>query len=255
VIAIKLENIPIKEIYPRKDQPRKSFDKNALDELATSIKKYGILQPIIVSKAEDGYAIIAGERRYQAAKLINIDYLPCIIQDSANTREIALIENLQRENLNPIEEAKAIHSFMKDSKVSQADMAIILAKSRSYIANRLRLLKLDDFTAFHLESKKISEGHAKSLLGINNEKTRKSLIDKIIKEGLSVRQTEEQVRKLKTKKNTLEDVHIKEALDKLTDILETKVTLKGSQKKGTLLIEYYNKDQLYDLVEKLFSLE
>lgn len=255
MIAIKLENIPIKEIYPRKDQPRKSFDKNTLDELATSIKKYGILQPIIVSKAEDGYAIIAGERRYQAAKLANLHNLPCIVKDKSNTREIALIENLQRENLKPIEEAKAIHTFMKESKLSQSDMASILAKSRSYIANRLRLLNLDEFTASQLETRAISEGHAKTLLGIADEKKRQALTQKIINEGLSVRQTEEQVRKSKPYKKSSEDVHIKEAMDKLTDILQTKVSLKGTQAKGTLTIEYYNKDQLNELVEKLFSLE
>ncbi len=184
-----------------------------------------------------------------------MEYLPCIVEDKANIKEIALIENIQRENLNPVEEARAIQNFMKELNLSQYDMANILAKSRSYIANRLRLLNLDEFTTGKLEEKSISEGHAKTLLGISDEKKRKLLTQKIINEGLSVRQTEEQVRRSKSKKETIEDVHTKEVIDKLTQILQTKVILKGSQKKGTLVIEYYNEKQLNELVEKLFLLE
>ncbi len=256
--TIKLVNIKIEEIYPRNNQPRKYFDDDAILELSKSIEKHGILQPIIVSKESRGYAIIAGERRYRAAKMSKLESLPCIVRQNTNTKEIAIIENIQRENLSPMEEASAINDYMKEYSISQSDMAQILSKSRSYIANRLRILSLDEYTASQLNNNKLSEGHAKTLLGIKDEKKRKELANKIIKEGLSVRATESYVRQSKKviqKDKTSEDIYIKEAMDKLIDILGTKVYLGGNDKQGCLVIEYYNKDQLFDLVEKLYSLE
>ena len=273
--TIKLINIPIEVIYPNNSQPRKYFDNQALLELSQSIQEYGILQPIIVSKEANRYIIIAGERRYRAAKLLKLTTLPCLVHQSSQIKVISIIENLQREDLSPMEEATAISEYMKESVISQSDMATILSKSRSYIANSLRLLKLDEFTASHLRNKKLSEGHAKTLLGVKEQKKRVELVNRIIKEGLSVRATEKYVRQancklskkleknsnenleidLKDTNEKLENIYIEEAMDRLIDILGTKVHISGSQQKGSLVIDYYDKDQLFDLVEKLYSLE
>ena len=187
----------VSEIEPNRDQPRKKFDDDSIEELATSIKEHGLIQPIIVVKKEDYYMIVAGERRWRAAKLAGINKVPVVIKeyDEREISEIALIENIQRESLNPIEEAEGILSLMEKYDLKQEELAKIVSKSRPYIANSLRLLKLNkDDQLFVSESKK-STGHARCLVTVD-EALQKDIAQNIINKGLSVRETEELINNL-----------------------------------------------------------
>lgn len=250
-----ITNIDIKDIKTDKNQPRKTFAEESIEELSKSISKYGIIQPIVVFKEDEKYRIIAGERRYRAAIKAGLKSIACIVREKSDIEEISIIENIQREDLNPIEEAKAIKKLMEKKNLNQDEIAKLLSKSRSYIANILRLLKLDMNTITLLEGGYISEGHGKALLSIKEDKKRKEIANKILKEGISVRETEKiakEIRKSKSKKSN-GDIFKKDIENRLSDIMGTKVHI--DEGKGKISIDYYSEDHMQGIIELLFSLE
>ena len=244
--------IRITLISPNSDQPRKTFDEESLIELSKSIKEHGVIQPIIVTKKGELYTIIAGERRWRAAKMAGLTNIPAIVRDYApkEAMEIAIIENIQRKDLNPIEEAMAYQSLIEEYNITQDDVASRLSKSRSVIANSLRLLTLTKKVKELLIEGLLSAGHGRSLASIKDEKSQNALADKIIKEGLTVRDVEKllssktnesDVKKSSNKKTEYNDDFIYDDMVKrLEKRLGTKVKLKRTTKdKGELIIEYY----------------
>ncbi len=262
--AVKIENsqgsddkgileLKISEVEPNKAQPRSHFDDDALKSLSDSIKEYGVLSPIVVSKNENGfYMIIAGERRWRAAKLAGLKKIPAIIKeyDDKETMEIALIENLQREDLNPIEEAEGFKELMEIYKLTQEEVSKKMGKSRSAVANSVRLLSLPEKVRKMLINKEISSGHARAILSLNDEKVMLSVAEKIINEGLNVRQTENIVSKLlkepkkkEINKNDEELLRYLSSLEKnLGSHLGTKVKIHHGKSKGKIEIEYYSNE-------------
>lgn len=260
-----VEDIYIKHVIPNPDQPRKTFDEEALKELADSIREQGVIQPIIVEKSGDRYIIIAGERRFRASRLAGMDTIPGLIRKYTREQklEIALIENIQREDLNSIEEARAYLSLMNTLDLSQEAVAQKVGKKRSTIANSLRLLKLPEDMQESLKVGDISAGHARSILSVLNPSDMRILFSRITSKGLSVRESEQQavglnngVRKVTAgviKKVKNQDPEIRRIEQKFLDILGTKVTVKGGLKKGKIEIDYYSLDDLeriYDLLVK-----
>lgn len=252
--------LDINLIVPNKNQPRKEFEKVSLEELKNSIQQYGIIQPIVVRKVEDKYEIIAGERRWRAAREASFDKIPCIIKevDEKEAIKLAIIENIQREDLNPIEEANAFKSLMNTYNLKQEEVAEAVGKSRSYVANSLRLLNLDEEIQDYISEGKISTGHAKALLGVRNKKDRLSIAKTIIDKKLNVRETEKLVSKSKRKKtgrSTVEkDPFIKEIEERLMSTLGTKVTLISSKKGGKIEIEFYNEEDLQRILEVIMNI-
>lgn len=254
--------IDIEKIYPNENQPRKRFDNENIDSLCNSIKKHGILQPIVVKKDDKGnYMIIAGERRYRACIKAQIRQIPAIIKDIPikEIEEIALVENLQRENLNSIEEAIAYKNLIEKYNSTQEEIALLVGKSRPYITNTLRLLNLTERVINYIESGEISSGHGKALLRISNEMKQIEIAEKIIKEGLSVRQTESLIKDIidknqtKNKKAKEKDIFIIDIEEKLSDCLGTKVNICNGKNKGKIEIEYYSEEDLNDIIEKFLD--
>ena len=248
----RIKEIEVDLICPNPNQPRKIFEKEKLEELAESIKKYGVIQPIIVKKENDIYTIIAGERRWRASKIANISTIPCIIRDieNKNASEIALIENIQREDLNPIDEANAYDYIMNRYALTQEELSQVVGKSRVYITNTLRLLNLDDYVKEKIISNEISQGHARALISLDKN-IQKQLTDKIIKEGLSVRDIEKLVRdskKVKVKKIVEKDKFVLNIEEMLTNKLSTKVKITNKRNKGKIEIEYRSNDDLSRLL-------
>ena len=250
--------IRISDIEPNKEQPRKKFDEDALNELAESIKQYGIIQPIVVTKPKNGfYEIIAGERRWRAAKLAGLKEVPVIIKDYSDIEivEIALIENIKRENLNPIEEAIAYKRLLTEFNLNQDEVAERVSKSRVALTNSMRLLNLDERVQEILINEMISMGHARALLGIEDGDEQYNLDMRVFDEKLSVRDIEKIV-KAKNNKKKVEKPKEKEVLyqdleEKLKSIFGTKVTINNKGNKGKIEIEYYSKEDLeriYDLI-------
>lgn len=243
-------------------QPRKKFDKEKLNELAQSIKIHGIMQPIVVYPSEGRYTIIAGERRFRAAKIAGLDKIPVIIKelDKRGILELSLIENIQREDLNPMEQSAALYELMMEYGLTQDEVARRVGKSRSAIANLLRLRSLPDNVKKLVESEKLSAGHARCLLPLEDEKRITDAAKTIVENELSVREAEALVKKLldpassqpkavkKPKKLPLE---MREAQDELSNILATKVQLTGNRQKGRISISYYSAEQLNELYETL----
>ena len=262
------ENNEYKEVFvnislvePNRNQPRKEFDKDALSELANSIKQYGILQPIIVQKNGDMYEIIAGERRWRAAKEAGLTEVPVIIRDYDKQKimEISIIENIQRENLNPIEEAMAYQSLMEEYGLKHEELAERVSKNRSTITNSMRLLKLSDNIQQMIIDGKISAGHAKVLLSVENTSEQEKIAQELISKSLSVRELEKLVKqyikprkKKKSKDDTDYSLFYKEYEDRLKDILGTKVQINTKDKnKGRIEIDYYSAAELERIVELL----
>lgn len=245
-----VEVININQITPNRNQPRKIFDPERLAVLESSIKEHGVIQPILITKGDSGYQIVAGERRWRAAKNIGLKVIPVVIKDlsAKEVAEIALIENLQREDLNDIEEGLAYQDLIKDYKFTQEQVAHLVGKSRSHITNTMRLLKLDDETIKALNHKKISGGHGRTLLGISDIKQRKILLEQIIKESLSVREVEKAVafisnpKEKKPLKVKSDDVIAIEEL--ISGHFSTKIKIKHGPKRGKIEIEYYGDDDL-----------
>ncbi|MBQ9513428.1 MAG: ParB/RepB/Spo0J family partition protein [Clostridia bacterium] len=245
--------IDIGLIFANPNQPRKVFDETALRELADSISKHGVIMPIIVNKSGDRYMIIAGERRWRASKLAGLKKVPVIIKtyNERQIKEISLIENLQREDLNPIEAATAMRSLMDDYGLTQEDLADRIGKSRPAIANTLRLLSLSDEVIKMVASGNLSAGHARSLISIPNSDQIK-IANAIVKEGLSVREVEKRVKeyfmtpeeKEKKKKRAELSNELKELIGDMQRVLGTKVNAIGNDNKGRIYIDYYTRDDL-----------
>ncbi|TCK86775.1 ParB family chromosome partitioning protein [Natranaerovirga hydrolytica] len=249
--------LDINRVEPNRDQPRKKFDEDTLNELSESIKQYGIIQPILVQKENDYYSIIAGERRWRASKLAGLKEVPVIIKgyNKQEILEISLIENIQRENLNPIEEAKAYKKLIYDFNLKQDDLADKVSKSRSAISNVLRLLNLDERVQDMIMDDMLSSGHCRTLLSIENKDVQFDIANKIFDEKLSVRETEKLVKELKKPKKEeknikKEDPVYKEIEEKMKEVLGTKVRIiKKSNKKGKIEIEYYSQEELENIID------
>lgn len=256
-----ITNVEISLIEPNINQPRKEFSPEALQEMSESIKKYGVLQPIIVRKVVGGYQIIAGERRWRASKEAGLKEIPCIIKDVEEilTAEIAITENIQREDLNAIEEAMAYKSLIDKYDLTQEQVSKSVGKSRPYIANLLRLLSLDDRVIILISNGEISTGHGKALLQLNDKDKQYEVADLIVEKELSVRATEKLVKELNdnttTKEKEIKDkdpnvIYIEDSLRKL---LGTKVNINVGKNKGKIEIEYYNNedlDRILDILNK-----
>ena len=252
--------LKINQVEPNRDQPRKEFDEDALLELADSIKQFGVLQPLLVQKKKDYYEIIAGERRWRAAKLAGLKEVPVLIKSYTDQEivEISLIENIQRENLNPIEEAMAFKRLLEEFHLKQDEVAERVSKSRTAVTNSMRLLKLSDKVKQMIIDDMISTGHARALLAIEDEEQQYLLATKIFDEKLSVRETEKLVKSLKNpkkevKKTTPEHQFIyNDIAEKMKSIMGTKVNINAKANgKGKIEIEYYSEEELeriYDLI-------
>ena len=251
--------LKIVDVETNKDQPRKEFDKEKLDELADSISKHGVIQPIIVTKQGSIYQIVAGERRWRASKQAGLKKIPAIIRnyDEIKIMEVALIENLQRENLNPVEEALGYKSLMETFSLTQDKISERVGKSRSAIANSLRLLNLPDKVLSMLEKGEISTGHAKVILSISNKNEQIQVAELIFERKMSVRETENYIKnKSKTKKSGTSvssevKMAIKEMENAFSKYLGTKVKIKDSNGKGKIEIAYYSHDEFERLMELL----
>lgn len=249
--------LKINEVEPNKKQPRKFFNEEALRELSDSIKQHGIVQPLVVAKQKDYYEIIAGERRWRAAKMAGLKEVPVVIKDYSpqEVMEVALIENIQREDLNPVEEARAYQNLIKEYNLKQEELADRVSKSRSAITNSLRLLKLADSVLNMLIEEEISSGHARTLLALNDPEQQQVVADKIIKDHLSVRDTEKLVKSINqpvkkvAKRELKNDFVYKDMEEKLKQKIGTKVKInRKSENKGKIEIEYYSQDELEKIV-------
>lgn len=252
--------LKISEVEPNRDQPRKSFDEDSLDELADSIKEFGILQPLLVQKENNYYKIIAGERRWRAAKKAGLKEVPVIIRDYTKQQvlEISLIENIQRENLNPIEEAIAYKQLMDEFKLKQEEIAERVSKSRTAITNAMRLLKLDKRVQEMLIEDIISNGHARALLPIEDPELQYNLAVRVFDEKLSVRETEKLIKDILNPKEIIikelpkegENLVYRELEEKIKSIMGTKVSINQKSKdKGKIEIEYYSDEELERIIE------
>jgi ParB family chromosome partitioning protein len=250
--------VNITKVEPNRDQPRKNFDEDALEELAESIKQYGLLQPILVQKKKDYYEIIAGERRWRAAKKAGLKEVPVVVKDYSpqEIMEIALIENIQREDLNPVEEAMAYQRLIKEYDLKQDEVAERVSKSRTAITNSIRLLKLDERVQNMLIQESISSGHARALLAVKDGDEQYNLAMKIFDEKLSVRETEKLIKSLgkekmpKPKKKELKnDFVYRDLEEKLKTVTGTKVMInRKTEKSGKIEIEYYNQEDLEKII-------
>ena len=253
----------INMVEPNREQPRRNFEEDALLELADSIKQFGVLQPLIVRKRNDYYEIIAGERRWRAAKIAGIKEVPVIIKDynEQEVVEIALIENIQRENLNPIEEAMAFKKLLEEYHLKQDEVAERVSKSRTAVTNSMRLLKLNEKVQQMIIDDMISTGHARALLAIDDLEQQYILANKIFDEKLSVRETEKLIKELKNPKKAKEKKKVensfiyKDLEDKMKEVFGTKVhvAVKGKGK-GKIEIEYYSDDELERMFDMIMSI-
>ena len=261
----KITTLKLSQVEPNKDQPRKSFDEEKLQILADSIKKHGVIQPIIVKDLNNGfYQIVAGERRWRASRMAGLKEIPAIVRtyDELAAMQIALIENLQRENLNPIEEALSYKALLDDFSLTQEKVSEQVGKSRSAIANAIRLLSLPEEVQTMLEEGTISGGHARAILAVNSDEGKLLLAQKVIENGLNVRQAEQLAKTLNKQKPKQEpqpaatsafDLQLQEIQNRMSNLLGTKVKILNGAKKGKIEIEYYSANDL-DRVLKLLNI-
>ncbi len=259
-----LLEIDINKIEPNKNQPRRYFDEESLLELSESLKSYGMIQPVIVKKVQDYYELIAGERRFRAAKIAGLKTIPAIIKnlDKVAAFEVALIENLQRKDLNPIEEAESFYRLQTEFSLTQEEISNKVIKSRSTISNSMRLLNLDSRVIELVRENKLSSGHAKTLLSVSDNNVQYELAEKIIEEDLSVRTTEKIVKSLQQNEIATEQTKQKIVCfdtsayhsieNDLKTLFATKVKLSNQKNKGKIEIEYYSNDDL-DRILALFK--
>ena len=253
--------IKIHDIMPNANQPRKTFNEEKIEELAASIREHGIIQPIVVRKKSRGYEIVAGERRWRAAIKAELSQVPCLIRnlDDEQNMLIAIIENMQREDLNPIEEAEGLRQMTETFGMTQEQVSRSVGKSRPYITNSMRLLKLPEYIRESIADGRISAGHGRTLIAASDEDMRKSIWEKMIKEGLSVREAEKlaagspgaKKRKPASKRKNPDVARVEEDLK---DIFGTKVCINAAGKKGKIEIEYYSGEELNRLIELLKTL-
>ncbi len=249
--------IPINQIAPNPEQPRKNFSHPEMEGLINSIREYGIIQPLILTEvSQDHYQIVAGERRWRAAKVLELKTVPVIIRSFKDSEklEITLIENIQRKDLNPMEKARAYHRLIEEFNLTQEKVAKKLGKARASIANTLRLLTLSESIQKAIEEEKITEGHAKALLSASTPEKQKALIKRILGLGLTVRETEKIVQGKRVRKSIEIDPILLEKEQELARVLGTKVRIKKKRKGGSLVIEVYSDKELDILVDKLMSL-
>ena len=259
------QKLKLSLIEPNQSQPRKKFDEEGLKELADSIKTYGVLQPLIVQKKKDHYEIIAGERRWRAAKMAGITEVPVLIReyDRQQSMEVALIENVQRADLNPIEEAQAYQRLIQEFHLTQEEIAARVSKNRATITNSMRLLKLDERVQEMLSDGRISSGHARAILGVENGEQQFQLANKIVQEVLSVRDVEKLVKMMnrpekKKKEEKGPDIQLiyRQLEEKLKSIMGTKVTInRKDRNKGRIEIEYYSQEELERIIELMESMK
>ncbi len=258
-------NIKLSVIEPNREQPRKMFDEDALAELAESIKQYGIIQPLIVSQKSDYYEIIAGERRWRAAKMAGLKEVPVIIKDisAEEVLEISLIENIQRENLNPIEEAIAFQRLIDEFHLKQDELADKVSKSRSAVANTLRLLNLTEKVQQMIIDDMISSGHARALLSLEQSHLQYDVATKIFDEKLSVRETEKLIKKMNRAKDEkpkvshlpLDPIYVR-IQDEMKQILGTKVAIhRKNENSGKIEIDYYSQEELERIIELMNTIQ
>ena len=255
-----IREINIAECRPNPYQPRKIFEQEAIEELKQSIEEYGILQPLIVRKTIKGYEIVVGERRFRAAKEAKLDTVPVVIRELTEQQmmEMAVLENLQREDLTPIEEAAAYQMLMEKLKMTQEELSKRLGKSRPHIANHVRLLSLPAKIQELITEGKISMGHGRALLGLRKKESITKVVEKVLKDGLNVRQLEQLIQELnehvprETKKPVPEkDIFIKEQESSLCERFGTKVQIKQTKNKGKIEIEFFSKEDLERILDML----
>ena len=260
-IALKsIMEVPLDSISPNPHQPRDDFNEEGLQELANSIKEHGVLQPLVVSRKESGdYELIAGERRLEAAKIVGLEKVPVIVKkvNEQNKAELALIENIQRYDLNPIEEARAYKKLQDTFAMTQEEVALRAGKSRSAVSNALRLLNLPMEIQKALMTGIITEGHARSILSVSNAEKQRALFDLIVREGLTVRQVEDKVRDVapganKPKKRHA-DPNLIENERRLSEALGTKVHIRKSKTGGQIVIDYYSDEEFNSLLSNLLK--
>lgn len=256
-----IQEIPVTKCRPNPYQPRKTFHADSIEELKQSILEYGIIQPLIVRESIKGYEIVVGERRFRAAKEAELETVPAVVKKLTDEQmmEFALLENLQREDLTPIEEATAYKRLMDELKITQAELSKRLGKSRSYIANMVRLLTLPDQVVAYINNGELSMAHGRTLLGLKNKENILSVVRKIRSENLNVRQVEKLIQQLNTKKKipkkrketSKKDIFIIETESMLRDHLGTGVNIKKGKNKGTIEIEFYTNDDLERIIHLL----
>ena len=249
-----VQNIKVIEIEPNKEQPRKHFDSESLEDLAKSIKRYGVIQPIIVNKKDNYYMIVAGERRWRASKIAGLTEIPCIVRDNdeRKNREIALIENIQREDLNPIEKARGFKQLLDEYELTQQELADMVGISRSTLANTVRLLNLDQRIMKLAEEGKLLECHCRSLMAIDDVEKQYKAALRIIENGDTVRDIERKVkntREARSKKDNKYEAIYRDIEDSFQSFFGTKVKLNAKKRSGTITIQYSTNEELERLLE------
>lgn len=254
--------ININDIKPNEGQPRKTFDDEKISELADSIQEHGLIQPIVLRKSGKGYEIVAGERRWRACRKAGLKEVPCIIKELTDEENmlIAIIENMQREDLNPIEEAEGLNQMIVTYGLTQAEVSKSVGKSRPYITNALRLLKLPEEIREMLSEGKLTTGHARAIAGVSSKAEQIKIAEKVVKDGLSVREIEKLIKELSApakrpaKRKAEKNADVKRVEEDLKAVLGTKVNLAQNGKKGKIEIEYYSREELERLIELLKTL-
>lgn len=249
-----VQNIKVIEIEPNKEQPRKHFDSESLEDLAKSIKRYGVIQPIIVNKKDNYYMIVAGERRWRASKIAGLTEIPCIVRDNdeRKNREIALIENIQREDLNPIEKARGFKQLLDEYELTQQELADMVGISRSALSNTVRLLNLDPRIMKLAEEGKLLECHCRSLMAIDDVEKQYKAALRIIENGDTVRDIERKVkntREARSKKDNKYEAIYRDIEDSFQSFFGTKVKLNAKKRSGTITIQYSTNEELERLLE------
>ncbi|EKD49234.1 MAG: hypothetical protein ACD_63C00213G0004 [uncultured bacterium] len=254
VVIKGISEIQVDRVIPNPHQPRRHFDKEKLKELSDSIKKHGVLQPLVVTKFGDEYELIAGERRLKAAKLAGLASVPAVVKEATeqDKLELSIVENVQRDNLNSIEEARAYAKLIDEFNLTQEGVSMRVGKSREAVANTLRLLNLPEQIQEAIINKKISHGHAKAILSLRKEKDQILLFKKIISGGINVRETEEKARE-KKRTSFKTDPYLKDVEEQLRETLGTKVSVRKKGKGAKVAIECYSKEELSEIVEKIVS--
>lgn len=249
--------VDINEIKPNANQPRKNFDEGKLQELADSIKQHGIIQPIVLRKAAKGYEIVAGERRYRASRKAGLKKVPCVVRELTDEQNmlIAIIENMQREDLNPIEEAEGLNQMIQTYGLTQDQVSKSVGKSRPYISNAIRLLKLPEAIQTMTKDGALSAGHSRAIAGIEDKELQVKVAEKAVADGMSVRELEKYISGLgkETEKKPVKpkNADLVKVEEELKEALGTKVSISKSPRKGKIQIEYYSREELERLIELL----
>jgi ParB family chromosome partitioning protein len=254
--------VPIDDIKPNADQPRQKFGEEALEGLASSIEKHGVIQPVIVHKGKRGYELIAGERRWRAARKAGLKEIPAIVKEvtAEENALFAIIENMQREDLNPMEEAQAYRKIIDEYGLTQEEVSKSVGKSRPYIANTLRLLKLPAGIRAYIEEGKLSAGHANAIGAVTDDADKKTLAERIVRDGLSVREAEALAaaggsgkKRRKSAVRATKNPELKAVEEELTSFFGTKAVIRGNTNRGAVELHYYSRDELDGLIEELLA--